>query len=77
MIGHLNATLEGLTTIRACKVEQVLIYEFDKHQDLFTSAHYISLATTRAFSFTMDFLCTLFIISVIARFTFGETGKIF
>lgn len=32
VLAHMNASIQGLTTIRAFEVEQILSKEFDKHQ---------------------------------------------
>ncbi|CAH1108768.1 unnamed protein product [Psylliodes chrysocephalus] len=68
MIGHLNATLEGLTTIRSCNVEHLLIQEFDKHQDLYSSAYLMSLSTMRGIGFFMSLISSSFLVVVLAKF---------
>ncbi|KAJ3632643.1 hypothetical protein MTP99_009636 [Tenebrio molitor] len=50
-IGHVNATVEGLPTIRCAKVESILMDEFDSHQNLYTSASYLYLCWFRALAF--------------------------
>ncbi|CAH1183385.1 unnamed protein product [Phaedon cochleariae] len=75
MIGHLNASLEGLTTIRACGIEETLINEFDRHQNLFTSAHFIGQTTTRAFGLWMDLICSLYVCIVVISFIFFESNS--
>ncbi|KAJ3652702.1 hypothetical protein Zmor_018644 [Zophobas morio] len=41
LIRYINATLDGLTTIRTSKIQDTLRQEFDQHQDLHTSCSYM------------------------------------
>ncbi|XP_072380947.1 ATP-binding cassette subfamily C member 4-like [Diabrotica undecimpunctata] len=75
IVGHLNSTMEGLTTIRAYKAQEILKIEFDKHQDLYTSAFYTSVCTKAAFSFIMNFSALLFVTTVVIRFLFLDNGS--
>ncbi|KAI2474002.1 probable multidrug resistance-associated protein lethal(2)03659 [Diabrotica virgifera virgifera] len=75
MVGHINASLEGLTTIRAYKVEKTLIDEYDRYQDTFTSAHYAWQCATAAFGFSMDFVCSIFICIVVLTLVFIDADN--
>ncbi|KAF2894428.1 hypothetical protein ILUMI_11735 [Ignelater luminosus] len=68
VFGHLNATLQGLTTIRAFNAQKILEKEFDNHQDLHSSAWYLFLATSRAFAFYLDFSSVVYIAVVTLSF---------
>ncbi|XP_058800144.1 ATP-binding cassette sub-family C member 4-like isoform X2 [Phymastichus coffea] len=67
---HLNATLDGITTIRAYKAESILKEEFDKLQDTNSSSWYLFIATSVAFGFSLDVCCFLFTGMVIVSFLF-------
>lgn len=62
---HLSASIHGLTTIRALNAQNILIKEFDNHQDLHSSAWFIFFSGSRAFGMYMEFLCFIFTTVVI------------
>nr|AIN44104.1 multidrug resistance-associated protein 4-like protein [Laodelphax striatellus] len=61
VFSHLNATLQGLPTIRALEAQKVLKDEFDHHQDLHTGAMYLFIYTSSGFAFMLDFISLIFI----------------
>ncbi|XP_066261397.1 probable multidrug resistance-associated protein lethal(2)03659 [Euwallacea similis] len=81
LLGHLNASMEGLTTIRAYKAEDVLKNEFDKHQDLANSTYYMVATTSAAFGFAMDIAASTFVVFIVLillfvdiRISVGDVG---
>ncbi|KAI2474106.1 ATP binding cassette (ABC) transporter subfamily C member [Diabrotica virgifera virgifera] len=73
MIGHLNAALEGVTTVRAYKAENMIIDEYERHQDVFTSAHYSLLCFKFGMGFYMSMLAGVMVTLVICSFVLFET----
>ncbi|KAH1013297.1 hypothetical protein HUJ04_002305 [Dendroctonus ponderosae] len=61
VFAHLNATLQGLQTIRINNAEKNLAEEFDHLQDIHSSAWFMFLYTSRAFSLWLDWITALFI----------------
>ncbi|XP_060872658.1 probable multidrug resistance-associated protein lethal(2)03659 isoform X2 [Metopolophium dirhodum] len=70
MFTHVNSSLQGLTTIRAFGVEQILSQEFSIHQDLHSSAWYLFMMLSRAFGFWLDIVCILYTSLVTFFFVF-------
>ncbi|XP_060872041.1 ATP-binding cassette subfamily C member 4-like isoform X2 [Metopolophium dirhodum] len=68
VLAHMNTSIQGLTTIRAFKVENILSREFDKHQDLHTSASYLCTCLNRGFAFWLDIICIMYLSVVIFCF---------
>lgn len=75
MVGHINASLEGLTTIRASNAQNILIEQFDLHQDLHTSASYMYMMISRAFGFYLDTICILYLAAIILTFLLAYPSK--
>ncbi|KAJ8687081.1 hypothetical protein QAD02_022875 [Eretmocerus hayati] len=65
---HLNATLNGLSTIRAYRAQKILKMEFDRFQDVHTASWYMFIATSTAFGFSLDVFC--FIFTTLVTFSF-------
>ncbi|XP_025405411.1 probable multidrug resistance-associated protein lethal(2)03659 isoform X2 [Sipha flava] len=68
VFSHMNESLQGLITIRAYKAEDMLFREFDKHQDLHSSAWYSFISTNQAFGLWLDTVCYFYICIVIFSF---------
>jgi len=67
-IGYLNSSLEGLTTIRASRNEEILVQQFDHHLDVNSSASYMCISASRAFGFWLNTLGNIFITFIIYSF---------
>ncbi|KAJ8979913.1 hypothetical protein NQ317_005349, partial [Molorchus minor] len=65
---HISSSLNGMTTIRASKAENMLKKEFDSHQDVHTSTWHILLTCNTAFSLWLDIVCVAFVACVIYSF---------
>lgn len=75
MIGHLNSTLEGLTTIRASNAQEIVKEEFDRHQNLYTSANFLLNNCTTALAFSLELFGDIFTTLVILQFLISDLGK--
>lgn len=75
LFAHLNATLQGITTIRSAGNEMTLVNEFDKFQDIHSSSWFIFIATSRAFGLWLDTICTIFIGVVTFQFLLFNSSK--
>ncbi|KAG5872834.1 hypothetical protein JTB14_020338 [Gonioctena quinquepunctata] len=73
VIGHLNATMEGLTTVRAYEKQPLLIEEFDRHQDHYTSTYYMMICTSRAFGFSVDLMCSALLATIVVHLVFSDS----
>nr|CAD7572757.1 unnamed protein product [Timema californicum] len=74
VFSHVSASFSGLTTIRASGAQEMLRKEFDSHQDLHTSAWYLTIATTIAFGFWLDCVSNVFVGCVTLSFLVFEEG---
>ncbi|XP_035459714.1 ATP-binding cassette sub-family C member 4 isoform X3 [Scophthalmus maximus] len=61
VFSHLSSSLQGLSTIRAFKVQQRFQQMFDKYQDLHSEAWFLFLTTSRWFAVRLDGICSVFV----------------
>ena len=75
ILSHVNATLQGLTTIRACNASKMLEKEFYAFQDHNTSCFFMSNSASRWLTLCLNFLSVLFIACVTYSFLILQNSK--
>lgn len=75
IFSHVNATLQGLSTVRAFKATKFLEKEFHEFQDFNTSCYYLFIGASRWFAFWLDIVCLLYVIVVTYSFLIFGSGK--
>ena len=68
VFSQLSTSLHGLTTIRAFSAQPLLREEFDRIQDLHSSAWFAFLSSTRWFAVWLDWLVVVFLACVVYSF---------
>ncbi|XP_041806324.1 ATP-binding cassette sub-family C member 4-like [Chelmon rostratus] len=61
VFSHLSSSLQGLSTIRAFKVQQRFQQMFDEYQNLHSEAWFLFLSTSRWFAVRLDGICSVFV----------------
>ncbi|XP_076295432.1 ATP-binding cassette sub-family C member 4 isoform X2 [Lasioglossum baleicum] len=77
VFSHVSSSLLGLTTIRSCSAQDMVRKEFDVHQDLHTSAYYLTIAASTAFGFSLDIVSICFITFITYSFIILDDGNTF
>ncbi|CAG9854730.1 unnamed protein product [Phyllotreta striolata] len=67
---HIAASLQGLTTIRAFKAQEIVKKEFDNYQNINSAAFFLYVAANRTFGFWLDFVCIIYIALVFITLIF-------
>nr|XP_057938958.1 ATP-binding cassette sub-family C member 4-like isoform X2 [Doryrhamphus excisus] len=61
VFSHLSSSLQGLSTIRAFKVQERFQKMFDDYQDLHSEAWFLFLTTSRWLAVRLDGICSIFV----------------
>lgn len=75
IFAHTNATISGLTTIRAYKSDEAIIREFNSLQDSNSSVCFLFNASARALAMWLEIVCVLYMTVVVVIFFIFETGN--
>lgn len=76
ILSHVNATLQGLPTIRACNASTILEQEFHDYQDMNTATDFLFQSTSIWFGVCLDVVCLLFIATVTYSFLILEMSML-
>ncbi|XP_063223953.1 ATP-binding cassette sub-family C member 4-like isoform X2 [Bacillus rossius redtenbacheri] len=74
VFSHLSASINGLTTIRSCKAQDMVCKEFDDYQDRHTSAWNLFLNSNAAFGVWVDNFSNVFIGIIAFTFLLSPEG---
>ncbi|XP_063236010.1 ATP-binding cassette sub-family C member 4-like isoform X2 [Bacillus rossius redtenbacheri] len=74
VFSQLSSSINGLSTIRACRAQDMVCTEFDKYQDGHTSAWYLFVACNTAFGLWLDNASNLFIAAITFTFLLSPAG---
>ncbi|KAM9344115.1 LOW QUALITY PROTEIN: ATP-binding cassette sub-family C member 4-like [Pholidichthys leucotaenia] len=61
VFSHLSSSLQGLSSIRAFKVQKRFQQMFNEYQDLHSGAWFLFLTTSRWFAVRLDGICSIFV----------------
>lgn len=75
-LSHVNASLQGLTTIRASNAGTALEKEFHEYQDHNTSCWYLLFCASRWFAVHLNYMCVLYTAIVTYSFLLMRNGKV-
>lgn len=75
LVGYLNGTFKGLTTIKLLGRYDLLVQEYDFHQDRFGSAVFVVLCTQRILNFLLHFSSVIFLATVVFYFIINGSMK--
>lgn len=68
VFSQLSTSLQGLTSIRAFSAQNMLRVEFDRHQDIHSSAWFAFLSATRWFGVWLDWIVAVYLALVVYSF---------
>lgn len=76
VFSQMSATIDGISTIRSCGIESVLVREFDGLQDVHSAVWRLSMAANTALGLWLDTLSVFFVICVTYSFIYAFDGKL-
>ena len=77
VFNQLSSSLNGLTTIRAFKAEELMVEEFHYIQNIHTSAFFTFISTDRWFAIHLDWIIVFYILICVLSFLMMPEGKAF
>ena len=75
IFNQLSSSLNGLSTIRAFKAEEMMVEEFDYIQNIHSSAFFTVMSTTRWFGVYLDWIVVVYLLCCVLSFLVIPGGK--